>query len=261
MIETHAHLDFPQYDADRDAVIERAKDAGIKAIINIGATLDGCLASVELSRQHDFIYAACGIHPHDAGLVDDDAIKRIAQLIRSENKVVAVGEVGIDLYRNLSPKDIQQHAFERFVCLSNEFQLPLVMHCRERDQGDSEAADTLLDILRYNLDKPYKGVVHCFSGDEALLDRCLELGLYISYTCNITYKGADRLRRVLEKTPLDRLLLETDSPYLSPQPKRGKRNEPCNIRYLLKAIAETKGVPETEIEENTDKNARRLFSI
>ncbi len=259
MIETHAHLDFADYNTDRENVIKKAKDAGIKAIINVGSTLGGSVASVELAKRYDFIYAACGIHPHYAKAADDDAIKSLTGLIKSTGKAVAVGEVGIDLYRGLSPVVVQEEAFEKFVLLSRQLSLPLIIHCREKPGGKSDAADILFKIMKENLRMPYRGVMHCFSGDEQMLDRCLDSGLYVSYTCNITYSKTNRLRDVLKKTPLSRLLLETDSPYLSPQEKRGLRNEPSYIRCLIRAIAEITGFSEAEIEEQTDKNAKSLF--
>jgi TatD DNase family protein len=261
MIETHAHLDFADYNTDREDVIERAKAAGIKSIINVGATLDGSIASVELANRYDFIYAACGIHPHDAKAADDDAVESLARLVKSTGKAVAIGEVGIDLYRELAPIGVQEQAFEKFVLLSRQLNLPLIIHCREKPGGGKSAADALFKIMKKNLHMPYRGVVHCFSGDKQILGRCLDSGLYVSYTCNITYNKANSLRDVLKQTPLSRLLLETDSPYLSPQEKRGLRNEPSYIKYLVQAIAEITGFSESEIENQTDKNAKGLFCL
>jgi TatD DNase family protein len=259
MVETHAHLDFPEYNADREAVIQRAKESGIKAIINVGASINGSISSVELAKEHESIYAACGIHPHEAKSVNNEAIECLENLIVSNRKVVAIGEVGIDLYRMLSPKDKQYSAFCDFLKLSRKFELPLIIHCREASPDRHEASDMLFDAMKHNLDLPYKGVMHCFSGDEVLLGKCLDSGLNISYTCNVTYKNAGRLRDVLKKTPPDKLLLETDSPFLSPEGKRGARNEPSNMAYLLRAISETLGLPEHKIEEQTDINASGLF--
>jgi TatD DNase family protein len=259
MIETHAHLDFPEYDKDRDQVIARAKEAGIGAIINVGSSLKGSFASVELAKNHSLIYAACGIHPHDAKAADARAIDDIKGLAVSAGKVVAIGEIGIDLYRNLSPKDIQYNVLYDFLKMSRELDLPVIIHCREESPDKHEAADMLFHAMGETFDMPYKGVVHCFSGNEKLLHRCISAGLYISYTCNITYKKAASLREVLKKTPLERLLLETDSPFLSPQEKRGARNEPSYLRYLLRSISENTGVSEQAIEKQTDKNAQELF--
>ena len=261
MIETHAHLDFPQYNDDRDAVIERAAGIGIDVIINVASSLKGSFSSVELAKRYDSIYATCGMHPHDAKDADDNAIETLKNLALSQKKVIAIGEVGLDFYRNLSPEDIQLEAFTRFVKLSKELKLPLILHCRESCLSKKEAAELIFKIMEENLKRPFIGVMHCFSGNEELLNRCLDSGLYVSYTCNITYKNADNLRGVVKKTPIDRLLLETDSPFLSPQAKRGERNEPSNLRYLVKQIAEIRGIEEKEVESRTTKNAQKLFSL
>lgn len=259
MIETHAHLDFPEYDKDRDSVIQRAKISGIEAIINVGSSVGGSFSSVELAKNYSFIYAACGVHPHDAKTVSPETIENIKKLIISTDRVVAIGEVGIDLYRNLSPRNVQYNVLCDFLKMSKELDLPLIIHCREQAPDKHEASDTLFRAMEETLDMPYKGVMHCFSGNSDLLQKCLDAGLYVSYTCNVTYKKADSLRAVLRKTPLERLLLETDSPFLSPQERRGTRNEPAYIQYLLKSVSENIGVSEREIEERTDRNAHDLF--
>jgi TatD DNase family protein len=261
MIETHAHLDFPQYNDDRGAVIERAICSGIGAIINVASSLKGSFSSAELAKKYDCVYAACGIHPHNAKDADDNAMEKLKNLALSRKKIIAIGEVGLDFYRDLSPKDIQLDAFTRFVKLSKELKLPLILHCREASPLEREASELIFKIMEENLKRPFIGVMHCFSGNEELLNRCLDSGLYISYTCNITYKNADNLREVVKKTPMDRLLLETDSPFLSPQAKRGERNEPSNLKYLVKEIAEIRNIEEKEVELQTTQNAKKLFLI
>jgi TatD DNase family protein len=261
LIETHAHLDFPEYNNDREDVIRRANSAGVGVIINVSSSLAGSIASVELSKRYDCIYASLGIHPHDAKEANDDAIKKIRELALSYQKTVAIGEVGLDFYRNLSPKDIQYNAFVSFIRLSKELNLPLILHCREDAPGKNEASTLMFKALKENLDKPFKGVMHCFSGDEQLLKECLDCGLHISFTCNITYKKADRLKEVLKETPLERLLLETDSPFLAPQIYRGRRNEPAYIAHLADAISEIFNVSRQEIEDITTNNVNSLFNI
>ncbi|NQT95888.1 MAG: TatD family hydrolase [Candidatus Omnitrophica bacterium] len=261
IIETHAHLDFPEYKNDLDAVMARAKESGIATIINVSSSLKGCFASVDLSRRYDSIYAALGIHPHDAKEVDNACLDKIRELVASSKKIVAIGEVGLDFYRNLSPKETQHSAFVKFLKLSKELNLPLILHCREETPESREAQDMLFKAMEENLELPFKGVMHCFSGDEKLLRRCLDSGLHISFTCNVTFKKADRLREVLKRTPIDKLLLETDSPFLAPQTERGKRNEPAYLRYLVDAIAEDNEMQKKDIEEITTQNARRLFGI
>lgn len=259
MIETHAHLDFPQYDEDRSSVIERALASGIEAVINVASSLRGSLASLELAKAYDCVYASCGVHPHDTKDASDGTIRGLKDAIQSSPKVVAIGEVGIDLYRNISAEDIQVEAFSKFVSLSRELRLPLILHCREEVYGKKDAAELVFDVMEDKLSKPFKGVMHCFSGTEEVLKRCLDSGLYVSYTCNITYKNAQALREAVKKTPLDRLLIETDSPFLSPQARRGERNEPANLKYLVTQLAEIYGVDEDEIRQKTTANAKRLF--
>ncbi|NQT90923.1 MAG: TatD family hydrolase [Candidatus Omnitrophica bacterium] len=261
LIETHAHLDFPDYKDDRDDVIRRANDAGVGIIINVSSNLKGSFSSVELSRQHDCIYAACGIHPHDAKDVTDETIQSLKGLITSSDKVVAIGEVGLDFYRNLSPHQLQIDAFVKFIRLAKELKLPLILHCREEAPGKKEASGLLIKSLRENLDIPVRAVMHCFSGDEEMLKQCLDLGMYISFTCNVTFKNAAKLREVLKAVPVERLLLETDAPFLAPEGKRGQRNEPAYLRYLLEAISENLGISKDEVERITTENAKNLFGI
>lgn len=259
LIETHAHLDFPEYDRDREEVIRRAEAAGVGIIINVSSSLEGSLASIELSKKYDSIYAACGIHPHHAEDVTDSLIQNLKELALQSEKVVAIGEVGLDFYGNSSPKDIQYSAFIKFIGLSRELNLPLILHCREEAADKGIASRLLFEAVKENLDRPPRAVIHCFSGDEELLGECLNLGLYISFTCNVTFKNAARLRRILKATPMERLLLETDSPFLAPQAKRGQRNEPAYLTYLVEAIAQTQGITKDEVERVTTENAKTLF--
>jgi len=261
MIETHAHLDFPQYDNDRADVIERAISSGVDAIINAASSLKGSFSSIELAKKYERIYATCGIHPHDAKDVDDNAMESLKALALSHEKVVAIGEVGLDFYRNLSPKDLQIDVFTRFVKLSRELKLPIILHCREEAPGKREAVELMFKIMQENLLTPFTGVMHCFSGDQEALDRCIDFGLYVSFTCNITYKNAHSLRGLVKKAPMERLMLETDSPFLSPQDKGGQRNEPSNLKYLVKQIAQVRDMDEKEVESRTTENAKRLFLI
>lgn len=261
LIETHAHLDFQDYDQDREDVINRANDSGIGMIINVSADLKGSLASERLSRQYPCVYAACGIHPHDAASVTDEAIDLLRDLIRSSKKIIAIGEVGLDFYRDLSPRDEQYRAFLRFLDLSREFDLPLIIHCRENTQTSSDAARLIIESLKERFALPIHGVVHCFSACEDILKEYLDMGMYVSFAGNITYRSAEDLRRSLRATPLDRLLLETDSPFLSPLPFRGRRNEPAYIKYILEAISRISGVDMERIEEITTDNAKRLFRL
>ncbi len=251
LVDTHCHLDFPEFDRDRDAVIQRAKDEGIDYIINIGSSLQSSIRGLELSQKYDFIYASVGIHPHDADGYDKKTEITLKGLIKKE-KVVAVGETGLDYYKNYSKAENQRLLFVSLVKLAKDFGLPLVIHTRN-------ASDDTLKILKEAL--PLKAVVHCFSGEENLLKECLSLGFFISFTCNITYKKADNLRELVKAVPLERLLLETDAPYLPPEGLRGKRNEPAYVKHLAEEVARIKEVGLDEVAAVTTDNAKQFFNI
>src|SRR3989338_4307155 len=251
LIDSHCHLDFPEFDADRDEVIRRAKSAGIGYIINIGSSLLGSKKALELSRQHNFIYAAIGLHPHEADKFDDAAKANIEKLAR-EDRVVAIGETGLDYYKNYSKIENQKVLFRYLVKLARDSSLPLVIHNRQ-------AQDDTLNILNGAL--PIKAVVHCFSGDENFLKKCLDLGFFISFTCNITYKKTKDLKTFVKLTPLERLMLETDAPFLPPEGFRGKRNEPAYLKFLAEEIARIKEVGFEEVARITTENARRFFKL
>jgi len=258
LIDTHCHLDFKDFDPDRDEVIQRAKAAGIGTIINVGSSLEGSKRAVELSEKHDFIYASVGVHPHDAGSVTKAVFKELRALALSK-KVVAVGEVGLDYYRNLSPQDIQKKVFKEFISFSRELGLPLIFHSRE-------AHHDLLDILKKEFStssrtSKIRGVMHCFSGDPQFLRECLDAGLCISFTGNITFKNADRLRELARDVPLERILLETDAPFLAPQVYRGRRNEPAYITFLAKELSGIYSLPVEDIARTTTHNANELFGL
>lgn len=251
-IDTHAHLDFPDFDADREEVIRRSQEEGIDSIINVGSSLKGCFAAIDLASRYEIIYASIGIHPHSAGEIDSSGFEQLKSLLTSK-KVVAIGEIGLDFYRNLSPVETQKELFRKFVDLSITSNLPLIIHSRQ-------AEEETLGILKEKAGK-LKGVLHCFSGSRDFLESCLNLDLYISFTCNITYKKSDNLRELVKLIPEDRLLLETDCPYLSPEGMRGKRNEPVNVKLLAKAIAELRNCSIEAIAKNTTGNAGRLFHL
>lgn len=251
LIDTHCHLDFPAFEPDRDQVIRRALEAGISYFINIGATLESSAAACALAHRYPQVYASVGVHPHDADTFDGKVEFKLRQLA-AEKKVVAIGETGLDYYRNLSKEDNQKQAFIKQIALAKDLNLPLVIHSRQAEKD-------LMQILKSAL--PLQAVVHCFSGDESFLKECLESGFFISYTCNITYKKAQGLREMVRLTPLDRLMLETDAPYLSPEGFRGKRNEPLQIKLLADEVSRIKGVSFNEIAEQTTKNAKYFFKL
>ncbi len=251
LVDTHAHIDYPDYDSDRDAVLERAREQGVKYVINVGATLAGSLRAVEIAARYPGVFAVVGCHPHDAAGFTDKDFVRIEGLVASP-KVVAIGEIGLDYYRNLSDPDRQRGLFADFIRLANRTKLPAVIHTREA------AEDTLRIAKREGLTR---AIVHCFSGGADFLKSCLDMGFYVSFTCNVTYKKSGGLREMARIVPLDRLCLETDAPYLSPERSRGARNEPGNVRLLAEYIADLKGLSLSDISRATTANAKRFFSI
>jgi TatD DNase family protein len=260
-------LDFPEFDPDRDQVVQRAKDNDVDFIINIGSSLQGSRKSIDLAKTHDFIYASVGLHPHEADKFDNKTEAAIKGLAR-EDKVVAIGETGLDYYKNYSQTDgstpltispewnrrteNQKTLFITLVRLAKDLGLPLVIHNRQ-------AQEDVLVILKNNL--PLKAVIHCFWGDEKFLKECLDLGFFVSFTCNITYKKSDALRNLVKITPLERLLLETDAPFLPPEGFRGKRNEPAYVKYLAEEIARIREIRAEGVAKITTENAKRFFNL
>jgi len=251
LIDTHCHLDFPEFDCDREAVIQRAREQGVNCIVNIGSSIEGSRRSVELSRKYDSVYAVVGIHPHEADNISEEA-ENIIRNLAKEDKVVAIGEIGLDYFKHYSKPQNQLPLFLSLLKVAQELSLPLVIHTRQAQK------DTL-SILKEAM--PVKAVIHCFSGDLDFLNECLDLGFLISFTCNVTYKKADTLRQVLKSVPLDKLLLETDAPYLSPEGFRGKRNEPMQVRLLAERVAQIKGLSLEEVADKTTQNAKSFFNI
>lgn len=251
-------MDFPEFDNDRDKVINLAKSQGVDYIINIGSSLEGSQRSLELSRRYDFIYPTVGIHPHEADRFNTATLKELESLVKN-NKVVAIGETGLDYFlpagqagKNYSKKENQIVLFKSLLNLAKEMGLPVVIHNRS-------ASEDTLRILKEAL--PVKTVLHCFSGDEVFLNECLNLGFFISFTCNITYKKAQDLRDLVKIAPLEKLLLETDAPFLPPQDLRGRRNEPVYVRYVVEEIARIKEVGVEEVAKVTTKNAKDFFNL
>lgn len=267
LIDTHAHLDFARFDADRPAVIERAQAAGVVAIVNVGADLISSRRAVELAEQYESIYAAVGMHPHDAKKLNGATLAELRDLAQHP-QVVAVGEIGLDFYRDLSPRDVQRRAFRAQLAWAAKLGKPVVIH--DRDAHD-EVMDILADWAAGLKNSPLAGVghesaarmgvLHTFSGDLAMAERAMELGFYISISGPVTYKNARHLPGIVRALPLDRLLVETDCPFLAPHPYRGKRNEPAYVRLVAERIAALKGIPLHELAEATTANARRLFGL
>lgn len=253
LVDTHCHLDFPEFNQDRSEVIDRARKAGVDYIINIGSSVEGSKRSVEMAKENPMIYASIGVHPHHAKDVNGEVPDELKGLTETQ-KVVAVGEVGLDYYRNLSPKDLQKRLFVDFIGLAKEKNLPIIIHVREAHRD-------ALRILKDEFKDKINGVMHCFSADEEYLKECLRLGLYISFTCNLTFKNAKNLRAIAKKVPVERILLETDAPFLAPQEFRGKRNEPSYLIYLVRELAGIYGISEDDIARVTTDNSKGLFGI
>jgi TatD DNase family protein len=253
LVDTHCHLDFEDFARDRDEVLGRAKSEGIGFIINVGSSLKGTERAIEIARQNDFVYAAAGIHPHEADRIADRDIELFERYSNSP-KIVAIGEIGLDYYKNISSKDNQKRLFIRLLELAKRKGLSVIIHNRD-------AHKDVVSILKEVMGESIKGVMHCFSGDENVLKECLDLGMFVSFTCNLTFKNAQRLREIAKKVPLDRLLLETDAPFLAPQIFRGRRNEPAYVKYLAEEIAKIKGLGFEEVARVTTDNAKRLFGI
>jgi TatD DNase family protein len=254
LIDSHCHLDFPQFDADRDAVLARSAGADVTALVNPGADLESSRRAVALAERYATIYAAVGVHPHDAATLDGPALAELRQLA-AHPKVVAVGEIGLDYYRDLSPRDRQRAAFDAQLALAADLNLPVIVHQRE-------AAADVLAALRAWAGGGHPGcVLHAFAGEEAVADEAAALGFYLGLGGPLTYQNARRLPEIIPHLPLDHLLLETDAPYLPPHPYRGQRNEPAYLALVAQRLAELRELPlETLANQMTD-NTRRAFRL
>jgi TatD DNase family protein len=252
LIDSHAHIQLGRFDTDREAVLARAFDAGVHGILTVGVDLETSRGAIDLAEQCDPVYATVGVHPHDAKDLNDETI-RIFRDLAAHPKVLALGEMGLDYYRDLSPRPIQKRAFERQLDLAEELDLPIVIHNRE-------AYHDLIPILQARRGTVC-GVMHCFSGDVEVMRQSLELGFYIGIGGPVTYRKSQALQEVAGQVPADRLLVETDCPWLAPQFRRGKRNEPAYVRATAEKIAELRGVTLAEIGEITTQNFKNLFGI
>ena len=252
IIDTHAHLDFPDYKDDIDEVIERAGEVGVEYMINVGTTVASSNKSIELAKQYEQIYASIGIHPNEASKVSGEEWSRLEALAGGD-KVVAIGETGLDYYRDRSKREDQKRLFHQHIELAQRHNLPVIIHNRE-------ASSDCLDIVHEYSGK-IKGVVHCFAGTVEDAEEFLKLGFHVSFAGPITFPKADNLREALKAVPVERLLLETDCPFLAPQPKRGKRNEPSYLQYTIPVLAELYKLSVEDIKRITTLSAKNLFGI
>lgn len=251
--DSHAHLDLPPLCDAEDDVVRRAREAGVDHIVTIGIHPESGERAIEISHRHAGVYAAVGLHPHDASALSDDAMERLDRLSRCD-KVVAIGETGLDFFRDRSPRDVQRAAFREQLRLARARNLPVIVH-------DRDAHDEMLSILAEENGQEAGGIIHCFSGDLAMARRAVKLGFLISVPGAITYKGSHVQVEAVRKIPLDSLLIETDSPFLAPVPHRGKTNEPSYVPLVARAVAEIKGLSSEDVGRVTSLNARRLFRI
>lgn len=253
LFDSHAHLDDGRFDKDREQVLEKAKQNGVSLIMNPGADFRTSVQAVELAAKYDMVYAAVGVHPHEAKSMDEMTLLLLKELAKKP-KVMAIGEIGLDFHYDNSPRDVQREWFRKQIQLAREVNLPIIVH-------DREANDEVMRILKEEKAFDVGVVMHCYSGSGELARQYAKLGAYISIAGPVTYNNARKTVEVVEKIPLGHLLIETDSPYLTPVPHRGKRNEPSMVRHVAEKIAEIKGISFEEVAEKTMENTKRFFRI
>ena len=261
-IDSHCHLDGHRFDSDREQVIARAREAGVTNMLAIGTgdgpgTLD---CAVKIAEQYEFIYGTVGIHPHEAQLAKDADFDQLDQLARNP-KVIAWGEIGLDYYYDHSPREIQQSVFIRQMELARAAKLPIVIHCRPSENSENAWDDCLALIEQHWRPSGLGGVLHCFTGSWAHAKRALETGFMISFAGNVTFPKAEQIRESAKQVPLDRIFIETDSPFLAPVPHRGKRNEPAFVKEVARQIGELRGLSIEAIAEITSENFLRFFAL
>lgn len=254
MFDSHAHYDDEKFNPDRDEIIHTAHMSGVNYILNASSDIKSSLMSVELARRHGFVYASVGIHPHEVGNCTRDDIASIEEMVLNNSKIVAIGEIGLDYYYDHSPREKQQHWFAEQIRLAGKLKLPVIIH-------DRDAHEDTLKIMRECNAGEYGGVMHCYSGSPEMLKSVFDNNMYISIGGPVTFKNAKRVIDVVKCAPLERILVETDSPYLAPEPFRGKRNDSSLLRYIVHKIAEIKGVSFEEVREITTENAMKVFGI
>jgi len=253
LIDSHAHLEMPEFKRDLEEVIRRAKESGVGYLFTVGTERKDWTRALEIAHSHPSVYVILGVHPHNAKEIDEETYPVLRKLCRNE-KVKAYGEIGLDFYRNLSPRDVQLRRFREQIGLAKELGLPIVVH-------DREAHQETLEILKSEKAGDCGGIIHCFSGDYEMGKACIEMGLYISIPGSITYKNAEKFQEVVKKLPLESLLIETDAPFLAPVPFRGKRNEPGYLRYTAEKVAEIKRVSFEKVTGATTENALRVYRL
>ena len=253
IFDTHAHYDDERFDEDRDALLRSMKEAGIGNIVNIGANMASSQRSLDLAAEYDFMYAAVGVHPSDCAELDDEKIEKLKEM-SSFPKCVAIGEIGLDYYWPEPDHELQKKWFKRQIALAREVELPIIVHSRDA------AADTV-DILKSENAGELGGVVHCFSYSKEVAEECVKMGFYIGIGGVLTFKNGRKMKEVAETIPMERIILETDCPYLAPEPFRGKRNSSLYLPYVVSAMAQIKGISEEEVISITEANAREMYRL
>lgn len=256
-IDSHAHIEGSEFDADREAVIQRALDAGVEIIVCVGdgeVAADSHAAAFRIAEQYPFIYTTVGVHPHEARLLDDNLYAQLMDLSQ-HSKVIAWGEIGLDYHYDNSPRDVQREAFRKQLRMARERGLPISIHTREAE------ADTLAILEEEWKDSGLGGVIHCFTGTRSFAEVAIELGFCISFSGVVTFKNAKDLRETARVLPIERILIETDSPFLAPVPYRGRRNEPAYVVETARAIAELRGLDAEALGQTTSENFNRLFEL
>lgn len=254
IFESHAHYDDEKFNEDREMLINSLPENEIEYVVNVGSSIKSCHTTVELVKKYDFFYAALGVHPNEVQHITDEAFKWLENEIKNNQKVRAVGEIGLDYYWNEPEPDVQKIWFERQIELARSVRLPMVIHSRD-------AAKDTYDIMSALRCNEIGGVIHCFSYSTEEAKKYLDMGFYIGIGGVVTFKNAKKLIEVAQYVPTDRILLETDCPYLAPEPNRGKRNSSLNLKYVAARIAEIKDISYEEVVETTNQNARRMYGI
>lgn len=257
LIDSHCHIDGEAFDNDRDDVVQRAREAGIGAMLNVGTgdpKSNDFRKAVAVAEKYQDVFASVGVHPHDAKLYDDKAEAHLVDLAKSE-KVIAWGEIGLDYYYDHSPREVQRDAFRRQIQTARRLSLPIIIHSRD---ADDETVDILTDECSWN---GFRGIMHCFGGTPAMAEALIPLGFLISFAGNVTFKKAGNLRDAAKVVPLDKLLVETDCPFLTPIPFRGKRNEPAYVEHTARFLAQYKGVEFETFAEQTTRNFLKFFDL
>ena len=262
LIDSHAHLEMPQFDPDRGAVLERAQQAGVTTILAIGSgTGPGSLdCAIRISQQHDWILATVGIHPHEAKLANENDFAELEKLAKNP-RVIAWGEIGLDYFYDHSPRPVQEQVFIRQMEMARAAKLPIIIHCRPSENSEDAWNECLRQIRQHWAGSGLGGVLHCFTGSLEHMRAALDMGFMISFAGNVTFTKAQEIRDAAKQVPLDRMFIETDSPFLAPIPHRGKRNEPAFVKEVARQIGELRGVPAEEIGVIAAKNFRSFFGL